>query len=98
MSSRGKEHAADVVMTEVDIEDTLVPALKSKPEAAVEDCLDERDIAFNRLKLNHVPSVQKSDSVIQCVRGLLRLWKDGIGLPIKLPDRPLLLTLYHWGI
>ena len=45
MSSRGKEHAADVVMTKVDIADMLVPALKSKPEAAVEDCLDERDIA-----------------------------------------------------
>ena len=50
MSSRGKEHAADVVMIKVDIADTLVAALKSKPEAAVEDCLDERDIALNCLK------------------------------------------------
>ena len=32
------------------------------------------------------------------VRGLLRLCKDGIGLPVKLPDRPLLLILYHWDI
>ena len=69
MSSRGKEHAADVIMTKVDIADMLVPALKSKPEAAVEDCLDERDIALNCLKLNHHhgPSVQKT-VVILCKR------------------------------
>ena len=99
MSSRGKEHAADVVMTKVDIADTLVPALKSKPEAAVEDCPDVRDIAFNRLR---VESSSWSDYVEDKrlsfgVRGLLRLWKGGIRLPVGLPDSPLLLIPYRWS-
>ena len=46
-------------MSKVNIADTLVPVLELKPEAAVEDCLDERDIALNCLKLihHHGPSV-----------------------------------------
>ena len=63
MSSRGKEHAADVVMTKVDIADTLVPVLEPEPGAAVEDCLDERDLALNCLKLyhHHGPRLRKTD-------------------------------------
>ena len=54
--SRGKE---DVILSKVDVVDTLVPALELEPEVAVEDCLDERDIAINCLKLihRHGPSV-----------------------------------------
>ena len=50
-------------MTQVDVPDTLVPALEPEPEVAVECCLDERDIALNCLKLihHHGPSVQKTD-------------------------------------
>ena len=57
--SRGKEHAAHVVMTKVDVADRLVPALEPEPKIAVEGCLDERDIALNCLKLihHHGPSV-----------------------------------------
>ena len=86
MSSRGKEHAADVVMTKVDIADMLVPALKSKPEAAVEDCLDERDIALNCSKLNHHhgPSVQKT-VVNRCKRST-----QALGGLLRIP--------YHWRI
>ena len=60
--SRGKEHAAHVVMTKVDVADRLVPALEPEPEAAVEDRLDDRDIALNCSKLNHHhgPSVQRT--------------------------------------
>ena len=36
--SRGKEHAAHIVMTKVDVADMLVPALEPEPEAVVEDC------------------------------------------------------------
>ena len=61
--SRGKEHAAHVVMTKVDVADRLVPALELEPEAAVEDCPDVRDIALNSFKLSHHhgPNVQKTD-------------------------------------
>ena len=61
--SRGKEHAAHIVMTKVDVVDTLVPALEPEPEAAVEGYLNVRDIALNSFKLSHHhgPSVQKSD-------------------------------------
>ena len=61
--SRGKEHAAHVVMTKVDVADKLVPALELEPEVGVEDCPNERDIALNCLKLihHHGPSVQKTD-------------------------------------
>ena len=44
--SRGKEHAAHIVMTKVDVADTLVPDLESEPEVTVEDCPDVRDIAL----------------------------------------------------
>ena len=77
---------ANVVMTSVDIADMLVPALKSKPEAAVEDCLDERDIALNCLKLNHHhgPSVQKT-VVSRCKRST-----QALGGLLRIP--------YHWRI
>ena len=82
--SRSKEHAAHVVMTKVDVADTLIPALKPEPEAAVKDCTDVRDIALNSFKLSHHhgPSVQKTDGSHSGVRGLLRLWKGDIGLPV----------------
>ena len=62
--SRSKEYTVHVVMTKVDIADTLVPALEPEPEAAVEGYLNVRDIALNSLKLSHHygPSVQKTDS------------------------------------
>ena len=52
-----------LILSKVDIVDTLVPALELEPEIAVEGCLDERDIALNCLKLiyHHGPSVQKTD-------------------------------------
>ena len=55
---------AHVAMSKVDVAYTLVPVLNLEPEAAVEDRLDEKDIAFNCSKLNHHhgPSVQKTDS------------------------------------
>ena len=61
--SRGKGHTVHAVMTKVDVADMLVPALETVHEAAVEDRLDERDIALNCMKLNHhhSPSVQKID-------------------------------------
>ena len=54
---------AHVAMSKVDVADMLVPALNLEPEAAVEDRLDEKDIAFNSSKLNHHhgPSVQRTD-------------------------------------
>ena len=53
-----------LILSKVDVVDTLVPALELEPEVAVEDCLDERDIALNCLNLthHHGPSVQKTDS------------------------------------
>ena len=42
-----------LILSKVDIVDTLVPALEPEPEVAVEGCLDERDIALNCLKLIH---------------------------------------------
>ena len=58
-----------LILSEMDVVDTLVPALELEPKVAVEDCLDERDIALNCLKLNHRhgPSVQKT-VVIRCKR------------------------------
>ena len=52
-----------LILSNVDIVDTLVPALELEPEVAVECCLDERDIALNCLELihHHGPSVQKTD-------------------------------------
>ena len=52
-----------LILSKVDIVDTLVPALEPEPEVAVECCLDERDIALNCLELihHHGPSVQKTD-------------------------------------
>ena len=47
-TSRGKEHAAHVVMTEADVTDTLAPVLEPESEVAVEDCLDVRNLALNR--------------------------------------------------
>ena len=90
--SRGKEHAAHVVMTKVDVADRLVPALEPEPEAAVEDCPDVRDIALNRLRVESSPwsKCAEDERLSFGVRGLLRLWKDGIGLPVGLPDNPLL--------
>ena len=90
--SRGKEHAAHVVMTKVDVADRLVPALEPEPEAAVEDCPDVRDIALNRLRVESSPwsECAEDERLSFGVRGLLRLWKDGIGLPVGLPDNPLL--------
>ena len=94
--SRGKEHAAHVVMTKVDIADTLVPALEPEPEAVVEDCPDVRDIALNRLRVESSPwSECAEDKRLSFgVRDLLRLRKDGIGLP----DSPLSLIPYGWDI
>ena len=67
-------------MSKVNKADTLVPVLEPKPKAAVEDCLDERDIALNCLKLNHChePSVQKTVVIrykrsTQALGGLLRI-------------------------
>ena len=42
-----------LILSKVVVVDTLVPASELGPEVAVEDCLDERDIALNCLKLNH---------------------------------------------
>ena len=83
MSLRGKEHAADVVMTKVDIADTLVPALEPEPEAAVDNCPDVRDIALNRLRVELPPLSEcaEDERLSIGVRGLPRLWKEGIGLP-----------------
>ena len=81
-------------MTKVDIAGTLVLALEPEPEAAVEGYLNVRDIVLNSFKLSHHhgPNVQKTDGSFSFgVRGLLRLWKDGIGLPVGLPDHSLLL-------
>ena len=72
----------------------------SPPDAAIGDCPDVRDISLNhlRVELSPLSECAEDERLSTGVRGLLRLWKDGIRLPIKLPDRPLLLTLYHWGI
>ena len=53
--SRLKEHVAHVVMTKVDVADTLVPALEPEPEVAVEDCPDVRDMALDRLRVESSP-------------------------------------------
>ena len=98
--SRGKEHAAHVVMTRVNVTDALVPSLKPEPEAAVGGCPDVRDMALSRLRVELPPLSEctEDDRLSIDVRGLLRLWKDGIGLPVELPGRPLLLILYRRGI
>ena len=44
-----------LILSKVDIVDTLVPALEPEPEAAVEDCPDVRDIALNRLRVESSP-------------------------------------------
>ena len=53
--SRGKEYAAHVVMTQVNVADTLVPAFEPESEAAVDNCPDVRDIALNRLRVELPP-------------------------------------------
>ena len=73
--SRGKENAAHVVMTKVDVVDTLVPALESESEAAIVDCPNVRDIALNRLRVESSPGSECAEDkqVSFGVRGLLRL-------------------------
>ena len=75
-----------LILSKVDIVDTLVPALEPEPEVAVEGCLDERDIALNCLKLNHHhgPSVQKT-VVSRCKRST-----QALGGLLRIP--------YHWRI
>ena len=73
--SRGKEHAAHVVMTKVDVTDTLVLALELEPEAAVEYCTDVRDMTLNHLRVELLPLSEcaEDDRLSIDVRGLLRL-------------------------
>ena len=75
-----------LILSKVDVVDTLVPALELEPEVAVEDCLDERDIALNCSKLNHHhgPSVQKT-VVNRCKRST-----QALGGLLRIP--------YHWRI
>ena len=93
--SRGKEHAAHIVMTKVDVADTLVPALEPEPEAVVEDCPDVRDIALNclRIELPPLSECAEDGQLSISIEGLLRLWKDGIRLAVELADHSLLLIL-----
>ena len=74
--SRLKEHAAHVVMTKVDVVDTLVPALEPEPELAFEDCSDVRDTAHDRLRVESSPGSEcaENERVSFGVRGLLRLY------------------------
>ena len=64
-----------VVMTRVDVADTLVPALKQEPEVAVEYCPDVRDMALDRLRVESSPGSEcaEDERVSFGVRGLLRL-------------------------
>ena len=91
--SRGKEHAAHVVMTKVNVTDALVPSLEPEPEAAVGGCPDVRDMALSRLRVE-LPALSECTEERRLsidVRDLLRLWKDGIGLHVGLHDGLLLL-------
>ena len=91
--SRGKEQAAHVVHGQVGHCGYASSCLGTEPEAAVEDYLDVRDIALNRLRVESSPwsECAEDERLSFGVRGLLRLWKDGIGLPVGLPDHSLLL-------
>ena len=73
--SRLKEHAAHVVMTKVGVAYTLVPALETEPEVAVEDCPDVRDMALNRLRFESSPGSKcaEDERLSFGVRGLLRI-------------------------
>ena len=66
----------------------------SPTEAAVEDCPDARDIALNRLRVELSPLSECVENYRPSfgVRGIVRLWKDGIGLPVGTPDNLLLLN------
>ena len=73
--SRGKKHTAHVVMTKVDVADTLVPALEPEPEVSVEGCPYVRDMALNRLRVESSPGSKcaEDERLSFGVRGLLRL-------------------------
>ena len=85
--SRRKGRTAHVVMTKVDIMEMLVPT------RGCEDCPNVRDMALSRLRVELPPLSEctEDDRLLIDIRGLLRLWKDGIGLPVGLHDELLLL-------
>ena len=80
-------------MTKMDVADALVPSSEPEPEAAVGGCPDVRDMALSRLRVELPPlsKCTEDDRLSIDIRGLLRLWKDGIGLPVGLHDELLLL-------
>ena len=64
-----------LILSNVDIVDTLVPALEPEPEVAVEGCPYVRDMALNRLRVESSPGSKcaEDERLSFRVRGLLRL-------------------------